>query len=62
MRAAAAMREAALRLVDASLPTDLGERERRIEIARRFYGHEVSEAAVQAYADWPQRAMATRDA
>jgi hypothetical protein len=44
------MRETALRLVAASLPAHLDPVARRLAIARRFYGDELPEAALLAYA------------
>jgi hypothetical protein len=53
VRIAAAMFETARTIVLSSLPRDLDRRERRLAVARRFYAGELPEAALTAYAEWP---------
>lgn len=52
MKIASSMFDTARAIVDSSLPRTLTGRDRRLAIARRFYGDELPEAALQAYADW----------
>ncbi len=52
MMIASSMFETARLIVESSLPPALTERERRLAFARRMYGNELPEAALQAYADW----------
>lgn len=52
MKIASSMFETARVIVDSSLPQTLTGRDRRLAIARRFYGDELPEAALQAFADW----------
>ena len=52
MKIASSMFETARVIVDSSLPKTLTGRDRRLAIARRFYGDELPEAALAAYADW----------
>lgn len=49
---AASMFDSARAIVESSLPANLSERERRLAVARRFYGNELPEAALVAHADW----------
>ncbi|HKC15443.1 MAG TPA: hypothetical protein VKC11_01945 [Steroidobacteraceae bacterium] len=51
-RAASAMFDVAVAIVDSSLPPHLSRRERRLARARRLYGDGVSVAALEAYADY----------
>lgn len=51
LRIAAAMYETARAIVVSSLPRELTPQQRRYAIARRFYGDEVSEAMLLAYAE-----------
>ncbi len=53
MQIASSMFETARAIVESSLPPDLSRRERRLAFARRMYGDELPESALQAYADWP---------
>ena len=53
MKIASSMFETARAIVEASIPMTLSYRERRLAFVRRMYGDELSEAAMQAYADWP---------
>ena len=53
MRMAASMYETARAIVASSLPPGLSREERRLAIARRMYGTELSEAALLAYARHP---------
>ena len=53
MQIASSMVETARAIVESSLPPDLSRRERRLAFARRMYGDELPESALQAYADWP---------
>ncbi len=52
MKIASSMFETARLIVESSLPPALTGRERRLAFARRMYGDELPEAALQAYADW----------
>lgn len=52
MKISSSMFETARALIDSSLPANLSPRERRLAFARRLYGDELPEAALQAYADW----------
>ena len=52
MKIASSMFETARVIVDSSLPQTLTGRDRRLAIARRFYGDELPEAALAAFADW----------
>ena len=47
---AASLYETARAIVDSSLPQSLTREERRLAIARRFYGDELPEAALIAHA------------
>jgi hypothetical protein len=53
VRIAAEMFETARAIVESSLPESLTGRERRLALARRLYGEELSPAALAAFADWP---------
>jgi hypothetical protein len=48
--AASSLFDVARSFVEASLPDSLTEGERRLAVARRFYGTELPEAALSAYA------------
>jgi hypothetical protein len=50
MRIAAAMYETARAIVESSLPPGLTREERRYAVIKRFYGGELPEAALRAYA------------
>ena len=52
MKIASSMFETARAIVEASIPMTLSYCERRLAFVRRMYGDELSEAAMQAYADW----------
>lgn len=52
MKIASSMFETARAIVESSLPVNLSPHERRLAFARRLYGDELPEAALQAYADW----------
>ena len=52
MKIASSMFETARAIVEASIPMTLSYRERRLAFVRRMYEDELSEAAMQAYADW----------
>ena len=54
VRIAASMFDTARAIVISSLPQGLSPRERRLALARRFYEGELPEAALIAYADWPE--------
>ena len=41
-------------IVESSLPRNLSRRERRLAYAKRMYGDELPEAALVAFAEWPQ--------
>jgi hypothetical protein len=47
---AVSLRRTALAIIESSLPPDLSREERRYAIAKRFYGDEVSDAALRAHA------------
>ena len=49
---AASMYETARAIVLSSLPPNLSRQERRLAMAKRFYGDELPEAALIAYAEW----------
>ena len=51
-RIASGMFDTARAIVESSLPENLSYRERRLALARRIYGDEISNAALLAYADW----------
>jgi hypothetical protein len=52
VRIAASMFETARAIVLSSLPPNLSHRDRRLAVARRFYGDELPEAALIAHAEW----------
>lgn len=54
VRIAASMFETARAIVLSSLPPGLNRRERRLAVARRFYGDELPEAALIAHAEWSE--------
>ena len=54
MRIAASMFDTARAIVESSLPANLSRRERRLAYARRMYGNELPEAALIAFAEWPE--------
>jgi hypothetical protein len=54
--AASSLFDVARSFVEASLPDGLTQRERRLAVARRFYGTELPEAALAAYARYETRA------
>ena len=58
VRIAASMFETARAIVLSSLPPNLSRRERRLALARRFYSGELPEAALIAYAEWPETTVA----
>jgi len=51
-RAASAMFDVAVAIVDSSLSPGLSRRERRLARARRLYGETISVAALEAHADY----------
>jgi hypothetical protein len=53
VRIAASMFETARAIVLSSLPPNLSRRDRRLALAKRFYDGELPEAALIAYAEWP---------
>lgn len=53
VRIAASMFDTARAIVLSSLSPDLSRRDRRLAMARRFYSDELPEAALIAYAEWP---------
>jgi len=53
MRMASSMFETARRIVESSLPANLDRTERRLAFARRLYAGELPEAALRAYAEFP---------
>jgi len=56
MKIASSMFETARIIVESSLPNTLTGRDRRLAVARRFYGDELPETALVAYADWVEPA------
>lgn len=48
------MFDTARAIVESSLPPNLSRRERRLAYARRMYGDELPEAALIAFAEWPE--------
>lgn len=54
MRIASSMFDTARAIVESSLPPNLSRRERRLAYARRMYGTELPEAALIAFAEWPE--------
>ncbi|MEP6885330.1 MAG: hypothetical protein ABJC66_11320 [Gammaproteobacteria bacterium] len=52
MQAASGMFDTARIIIESSLPATLSRRDRRIALARRLYGNELTDAAVNAFADW----------
>lgn len=52
LKIASDMFETARAIVESSLPPNLTRRERRLAWARRFYGNELPEAALVAFAEW----------
>jgi hypothetical protein len=54
MRIASSMFDTARAIVESSLPPNLSRRERRLAYARRMYGCELPEAALVAFAEWPE--------
>lgn len=49
---ASAMFETARAIIDSSLPAHLPQRQRRLALARRFYGKELPQAALDAFAQY----------
>ena len=54
MRIASSMFDTARAIVESSLPESMSRRERRLAYARRMYGSELPEAALIAFAEWPE--------
>jgi hypothetical protein len=54
IRIVSSMFDTARAIVESSLPSDLSRRERRLAYARRMYGNELPEAALIAFAEWPE--------
>jgi hypothetical protein len=54
MQIAASMYETARSIVASSLPLELTREQRRYAIAKRMYGDELPEAALQAHANFPE--------
>ena len=54
MRIASSMFDTARAIVESSLPPNLSRRERRLAYAKRMYGNELPEAALIAFAEWPE--------
>lgn len=52
VRAAASMYTTARAIVEASIPAGIQGEARRYRVLKRFYGDEVSEAALRACAAW----------
>ena len=60
MLIASSMFDTARAIVESSLPASLSRRERRLAFARRMYGNDLSDAALQAHADWCEPATSAR--
>ena len=58
VRIAASMFDTARAIVISSLAPNLNRRARRLALARRFYAGELPEAALIAYAEWPEAVSA----
>jgi hypothetical protein len=54
MKIASSMFDTARAIVESSLPPHLSRRERRLAYAKRMYGNELPEAALIAFAEWPE--------
>ena len=54
MRIASSMFDTARAIVESSLPPNFSRRERRLAYAKRMYGNELPEAALIAFAEWPE--------
>lgn len=54
MRIASSMFDTARAIVESSLPVNLTRSERRLAYAKRMYGDELPEAALLAFAEWPE--------
>ena len=54
IKIASSMFDTARAIVESSLPPNLGRRERRLAYAKRMYGDELPEAALIAFAEWPE--------
>jgi hypothetical protein len=57
IRIASDLFDTARTIVDSSLPTGLPRRERRLALARRFYGAELPEAALVRFAEYETGAI-----
>lgn len=55
LEAASSLFESARAIVESSLPQDLSPVERRLAWAKRFYGSELPDAALRAYANFRAR-------
>lgn len=55
MRVAASLYETARAIVESSLPDGLTREQKRYAMAKRFYGDELPEAALMAYARYPEK-------
>lgn len=53
VRIASSMFETARKIVESSLAPSLTRTERRLAFARRLYAGELPDAALRAYAEWP---------
>lgn len=54
MRIASSMFDTARAIVESSLPLNLTRRVRRLAYIKRMYGNELPEAALIAFAAWPE--------
>ena len=54
MRVAASMYETARSIVESSLPSGLTIEQKRYAVAKRFYGDELPDAALMAYARYAE--------
>jgi hypothetical protein len=48
------MFDTARAIVESSLPPNLSRRDRRLAYAKRMYGNELPDAALIAFAEWPE--------
>ena len=52
MRMASSMFETVRKIIESSLPAEMGRKERRLAWARRLYEGELPEKALLAFAEW----------
>jgi len=54
MSVVVSMRQTAIAIIESSLSGNLTREQRRYAIVKRFYGNELSEAALVAHANYPE--------